>query len=289
MRRTLAVVVAALVVAVPAAGAAGPSVLPPSFRLARRGPDGGTIWYGRIPDRFVADSRDAAIYLPPGYDPTGAYPVVYFLHGFWGSPSSFVHGLRLAKVADELIAAGAIRPFVGVMPPGGPITKTEDDEWAGVWEDYVVSDVVPWTDSHLAVDPSTSGRVLAGLSAGGYGAVDIGLRHPGMFGTLESWGGYFMPFRDGPFLHATRRVLDAHDPRLLVRREAPGLKRQHTRFFLSTGGSHGSVNARWTYEYADELTRLGVDHELWVLPRAKRGHFWRSQLPAALRFALPRG
>ena len=57
-------------------------------------------------------------------------------------------------------------------------------------------DVVPWVDAHLPTMPTLSGRVLAGLSADGYGAVDIGLRHRGLFGTLEAWSGYFTPFRD---------------------------------------------------------------------------------------------
>jgi enterochelin esterase-like enzyme len=155
-----------------------------------------------------------------------------------------------------------------------------------VWEEYVVHDVVPWIDSHLATDPT--GRSIAGLSAGGYGAVDIGLRHPDLFDTMESWGGYFQPFRDGPFTHATKAMLDAHDPRLLVRREAAALRRRDVRFFLSTGRSgHGDVRASWTFDFARELATLGLSHRLWVLPDSARGHLWRAQLPAAIDYASP--
>ena len=127
-----------------------------------------------------------------------------------------------------------------------------------------------------------------GLSAGGFGAVDIGLRHPGMFRTLESWGGYFRPFLDGPFAHATQADLRAHTPTLLVSREASQLRRVGTRFFLSTGRSgHGDVKARWTFEFAGELARLRLAHKLWVLPDAKRSHLFREQLPAAIDYASP--
>lgn len=264
------------------------SALPPGFAVVRTGPDGGTIWQGRIPDRQIADSRLADIYLPPGYSPGMRYPVVYFLHGFWGAPSSFVYGLHFADLADMEITAGRAQPFIGVMPPGGPMTKTTSDEWAGVWEDYVIRDVIPWVDGHLASDPSQ--RSIAGLSAGGFGAVDIGLRHLRMFRTLESWGGYFRPFLDGPFAFATQAVLDAHDPELLVRRDASQVRRLGVRFFLSTGRSgHGAVRARWTFDFARELSSLGLRHRLWVLPDSRRGHLFRTQLPAAIDYASPPG
>jgi hypothetical protein len=258
----------------------------PGFTMVRRGPNGGTVWEGRILNQQVNDPRLSDVYLPPGYTPMGSYPVVYFLHGFWGSPGSFIHGMHFAEIADAEIASGRAAPFIGVMPPGGPMTKTTSDEWAGVWETYVIRNVIPWVDTHLAADPSS--RAIAGLSAGGYGAVDIGLRHPQLFQTMESWAGYFHPFRDGPFLHANRADLDAHDPTLLVQHEASMLRRRGVRFFLSTGRSgHGSVAARWTFQYADLLARLHLRHRLWVLPSKDRGHLYRNQMPAAIDYASP--
>jgi hypothetical protein len=286
--RVLRLIALAVVVAVvaPAASGATRSDGVPGFTIERYGPDGGTVWQGHILNREVQDPRLSDVYLPPDYSPTHHYRVVYFLHGFWGDPSSFIHGMHFATAADEQITAGRAAPFIAVMPPGGPMSKTTSDEWAGVWETYVVNDVIPWVDSHLPAN--TSSRGIAGLSAGGYGAVDIGLRHPQLFDTLESWGGYFRPFRDGPFLHADRAVLDAHDPTLLVQREAAQLRRRKMRFFLSTGRSgHGAVAARWTFEYADLLSRLHLSHRLWILPARDRGHLYRKQLPAAIDYASP--
>jgi len=282
------VVVVLVVLAFVSAAAAAPPVqgLPSSFVLVRTGPRGGTIWAGQIPDRQVDDPRLSDVYLPPDFSPAVSYPVVVFLHGFWGSPSSFVHGLRLAEAADTEIAAGRARPFIGVMPPGGPMTKTTSDEWAEVWEDYVVRDVVPWVDSHFLTEPGRN--AIGGLSAGGYGAVDIGLRHPGMFRTLESWGGYFRPFLDGPFAHATAADVRAHTPTLLAAQERRELRRLGTRFFLSTGTSgHGDVKARWTFEFSAELAKLRLAHRLWVLPARKHGHLFRAQLPPAIDYVSP--
>jgi enterochelin esterase-like enzyme len=241
------------------------------------GPDGGTVWSGRLP----ADGVEAStIYLPPGYSPARRYPVLYLLHGLVGTPAEYWNALRLAEHLDSLTEAGAA-PFI-VVTPAGPTTG----EWAGPWERYVVDDVVPWVDAHLSTTRSPHARVLEGLSAGGYGAIDIGLRHPGMFGGLGAWDGYFTPFRDGPLAHATRAQLRAHDPLVLVREEAPTLRRDGVRFYVSAGGNHGDILTSDSLAFARELTTLRLPHTVWLLPPAERGHFWTATVPTALRFAL---
>lgn len=252
------------------------------------GPDGGTVWQGSIPNAFVPfDTRPSAVYLPPGYDPRGRYPVVYLLHGMRGSPSSFWASLRLASVADDLITSGRARPFIVVMPVAGPTVHPGRGEWAGVWESYVVDDVVPWVDAHLSTDPMPAARALEGLSAGGFGAVDIGLRHPGLFGTLGSWGGYFAPvFRDGSFTDATPAVLAAHDPELLVRRDAAALSRDDVRFFIAATPDHGRILSRWSVSFARELTALRLRHDLWLPTTELVKGYWRATLPSALAYAV---
>jgi enterochelin esterase-like enzyme len=258
----------------------------PGWAEAVHGPAGGTVWVGRIPDAFAPwDRRKSAIYLPPGYDPARRYPVMYLLHGMRGSPSSIYRGMRLATAADQLIASGA-PPFIAVLPVAGPVVNPDAGEWAGVWEDYLVDDVVPWTDAHLPTIALPRGRALEGLCAGGFGAIDIGLRHPGTFGTLGSLEGYFAPvFDDGPFVGATKTDLLAHDPAVLVRREAPALDAAGVRFYVSVGGNHGRILRSMTLAFASELSALGLPHDLWLLPAAERGHFWGATLPSALAYA----
>jgi len=261
--------------------------LPSSWTAVAHGPAGGTVWSGRIPNREVAwDRRASAVYLPPGDGSDRRFPVIYLLHGLRGSPSSYYHGLHLADVADRLISSHRTRPFIAVRPVGGRVVDPDGDEWAGAWETYVVHDVVPWIDAHLPTEPNAAGRTLAGLCAGGYGAVDIGLRHPGLFGTLESWEGYFAPvFHDGPFVHATPATLAAHDPTLLVQRQAASLRRAGVRFYVSAGGNHAQILRKWTLDFAGDLTGLKLPHRLWLLPAPQRGHFWQATLPSALIYA----
>lgn len=250
------------------------------------GPDGGTVWSGRIPNAYARwDTRTSDVYLPPGYTPSRRYPVLYLLHGLKGSPAEYWYALHLAQRVDGLIASGA-RPFIVVTPAGGQIVDPNAGEWTGVWERFVVDGVVPWIDRHLSTIPAPRDRVLEGLSAGGYGAVDIGLRHPFVFGALGAWDGYFTPLRDGPLAHATPAELAAHDPVLLARAEAPLLRRSGTSFYVSAGGNHGKILTRWTVAFARELAQLRLPHRLWLLPRADAGHFWSATVPSALTFAV---
>ena len=248
---------------------------PAGFRQVARGPGGGEIWRGRIPRA----RRPSMLYVPPGYSPSRRYPVVYLLPGMPGSPWSYVKSLSLAAVADTLIDRHRVRPFVAVMPVAGP-SGDYSGEWAGPWEDYLVERVVPWVSSHLSV---SGDRTIAGLSAGGFGAVDIALRHPRLFGRVESWGGYFAPFRDGPFRAATGASLARHDPSLLVRREAGLLRRSRIRFFVSSGPGHGAVKPHATVRFARLLRALGLRYRLELLPE-KRGA-WERQLVDGLLWA----
>jgi enterochelin esterase-like enzyme len=258
------------------------------FMPVAKGPAGGVVLSGRIPNNSVRwDRRRSAVYLPPGFQAGSRYPAIFLLHGFPGSPSGFYDSLQLAKVADQLISAHRVAPFIAVMPVAGRVTgKRSDEEWAGPWETYLVHDVVPWASGHLPVRTDQADRAIAGLSAGAFGAIDIALRHPGMFGVAESWSGYFHPFRDGPLAHASAAALAAHDPTVLVRREAALLRRRHVRFFLTTGFNHGGIFRRWTYEFAAELHGLGLPNRVWASQAPDGGKYLRLQLPAALEFAF---
>jgi len=284
---TVLAAVVALIAATARRGQAATAGLPASWTAASTGPNGGVVYQGRIPNRFVpSDHRLSAVYLPPGYNPAKRYRVVYLLHGMAGQPTSIWNGMHLADVADGLISSHEMQPFIAVMPVAGPTVDPEAGEWAGVWESFVIQNVVPWVDAHLSTVRGPQGRALEGLCAGGFGAIDIGLRHPGVFGTLGSWEGYFAPvFNDGPFVDATAAVLRAHDPVLLVRRDAASLRRSRVRFYVSAGGNHGHVLRAWTVSFAHELQNLRLAHELWLLPPIDRGHFWSATLPSALLYA----
>jgi enterochelin esterase-like enzyme len=250
------------------------------FTQLAPGPDGGQVLTGTIP----GTPRPSCVYVPPGYSTRRRYPVVYLLHGLPGSPTEYVFGTRLGEFADEGIASGRLRPFIAVMPSAG-LDHRYGGEWAGLWERELLDRVVPWVDSTFSTVASPRGRVIAGLSAGGFGAIDIALRNPGVFGTAESWSGYFSPLPDGPFKHAAPTVLAANDPVTLVQAEAPQLRADGLRFFLSTGPLHSHrIRPSGTLAFARELRALGLTAAYRSFP-SKKGE-WRDQLDAGLDWAM---
>ena len=187
------------------------------------------------------------VYLPPGYSshPNTRYPVAYLLHGIPGRPTGFLLTVRAGVVEDTLVATHKARPMILVMPFGSTGTFT-DKEWAnGVrpgdgWETFLSRDVVRAVDARYRTIPRGSARALVGLSEGGYGALNIGLHHPGEFRVLESWSGYeladnlksifggraLLLRRNSPMLTlplAARRLQAAHTLRLVLLGDARSL------------------------------------------------------------------
>jgi S-formylglutathione hydrolase FrmB len=230
--------------------------------------------------------QEVVVYLPPGYDaaPTRRYPVLYLLHGSPGTPSAFLHELRMGVIDDTFDATGRAQPLILVMPFGSTGTFT-DKEWANGyrphedWETFLARDVVRWVDSHYRTIRSGSGRAIAGLSEGGYGALNIALHHPGEFGVVESWSGYEQadPLRSIFGTSAAR--LAWNSPGALLPKVAPALRRNRTYLWLYSGTTDRlrPQNTR----FAERLDRLGIQHRYFV---AKGGHdwaLWRRYAPAA--------
>src|SRR5437762_3539486 len=77
------------------------------------------LWH-RVPGVPARIHDQAWALLPPGYEnPANAhrtYPLVEFLPGYPGEPSTWVHALHLADAMDALISTGQVQPFVAVVP-----------------------------------------------------------------------------------------------------------------------------------------------------------------------------
>ncbi len=133
----------------------------------------------------------AEVYLPAGYgDNADRHRVVYFLHGLPANPSSFTQN---AFVANALVSSG--RRAIVVAPQGarGPASDREYLDWdaAEDWPQAITHDLTTCIDHRFRTIANRFGRALIGLSAGGYGAFNIGLRNLSTFGAVESWSGYF--------------------------------------------------------------------------------------------------
>jgi len=128
------------------------------------------------------------VYLPPGYDTnTGTrYPVLYLNHGGGENDSHWTGNGFAHLILDNLIAAGKARPMIIVMPntsrvvSGTPPKPGVDDACT---REYLM-DILPYVDSHYRTRANRESRAVAGLSMGGFVALNTGLTHLETFGEL---------------------------------------------------------------------------------------------------------
>ena len=179
------------------------------------------------------------VYLPPRYSAHGRYPVYYLLHGAPGQPRVFVDIANMDVRLDNQLSLGRARPMILVYPDGRIAGSTfSDSEWAntpaGDFENYVI-DVMHNVDRRFATLPRRQDRVIAGFSAGAYGAINIALHHLSDFATVQSWSGYFTQRRTGVFANASRATLAYNSPLDYIARLHRALVRYPLRVYMIVG------------------------------------------------------
>jgi hypothetical protein len=150
------------------------------FEVASKAFDGNKIG--------ISGQRRVRVYLPDGYEASGRrYPVIYYLHNIFEDERAAFDQHDLRGLLDRAIKAGVIPPVIVVAadfstPLGGSIYA--NSPVTGNWRDFMVKDLVPWTDGRFRTLASRDSRGLAGDRMGGHGAIAFGMRHPDVFGAV---------------------------------------------------------------------------------------------------------
>jgi enterochelin esterase-like enzyme len=161
----------------------------------------GQILVVSIPSQSLGGSRACIIYLPPGYtddqNSTRRYPVMYLYSGSPGSQKDWFRHGHAAQVADQLINAGTVQPLILVSPDGNGGAKRDSqflDSYDGKApvERFLARDLLSYVDGHFRTARSAKARGIIGYSAGAFGALNVGLHHPELFGTLVGIAGYYV-------------------------------------------------------------------------------------------------
>lgn len=227
------------------------------------------------------------VVLPPGYDGASQvrYPVLYLLHGFPGEASNFFSAGDLLPTFEVLLAEQEIRPMILVLPESKEFFA--DTEWAnGVqpdsgWETFVSDTLVRAIDGRYRTIRTASGRGIAGLSEGGYGALNIGLQHPSEYSLLESWSGYETADDVAAIFGKEASLLHANSPMDEVQSRASALRDHHVYIWMYVGSDDPALHENQVFSEA--LTALGVAHRMVTVPGTRHSWaLWREMMAASL-------
>jgi enterochelin esterase-like enzyme len=233
----------------------------------------------------------AVAYLPKQYfnDPQERFPVVYLMHGSPGRAADWFHAGEAGTVGQHLADAG--HPAILVAPQ---LSRSWLDDSECVngskqkVESHLFDNVIPTIDARLRTETDRTARVFAGMSAGGYCALNLGLRHREAVGTIIDLSGYTEPTHSGGMraLFGTSGDAAAQAAANSPKVYAPSLTSYPaTRLWLDAGtGDHTVV--REMSSIAPVLSAHGFDVQWRVRSGGHTYWVWTAALQEALPWAV---
>lgn len=167
----------------------------------------------RFYSQALQAKRDMYVYLPPAYDPNKRYPLMICLHGFNQDECNF---LDVAEHMDGCMKRGELPPMIVAAPDGaiggrpgilrgGSFYMNSN---AGRFEDYIADDVYDFMCNTFPILPGKESHILSGVSMGGYGAINIGIKHRERFGLAIG----IMPPLNSRYIDCNGRYFGDFDP-----------------------------------------------------------------------------
>lgn len=223
----------------------------------------------------VSDGRERrmTVYTPAGYERgKGKYPVLYLLHGMGGDEEAWVATGRVQEIMDNLIAEGKAEPMIVVMTNG--CTKhvaAPGYSEEGMWSPYMSGSmdgsfekmfpaVVEWVDDNYRTIAKPEMRAIAGLSMGGFHAMQISKEYPTMFDYVGLFSAAIFRGEEGV---ATYDDLEAKLERQFS--DKPQL------YWIAIGS--GDFLYDENVKYRELLDKLGCEY---VYRESTGGHEWRN-------------
>jgi S-formylglutathione hydrolase FrmB len=209
------------------------------------------------------------VWRPNGPD-SADIPVVYLLHGVPGDAEGAAKTGVIQATAEVVRRKG--RPLVLVIPDG--TGHRADTEWADSTDRVdlvatrVIDSVIPAVEGQHRRPPRL--RAIAGFSMGGYGAANLALHNPELFGQWVSLDGYFtIDDPDGVFADQDARNDNSPD-----RNVAAGADQ---RVLLIETPAEGKLVRGEAARMGDLLQQAGASVTIWTRPGKHSWAFVVSQ------------
>jgi enterochelin esterase-like enzyme len=251
--------------------------------VAAAGPDRSRVEDDHFHSAALEGTLHFEVYLPADYASSSRrYPVVYFLHGLPSGATAY-ESVGFVEQALDRVGQAAIL----VVPQGArwnePDPEYVDHRPGDEWETAIAGELPRIVDSLYRTIPARAARAIVGVSAGGFGAMHLGLAHLQTFSVVESWSGYFHPTDPtGTKAIDLGPKNNVHHQLIATRAQ---LLRLHTTisFYVGDGDSRFLAENR---ELNVELSQDRVPHVFRVYSGGHEQSLWQRYATAWLSMAL---
>lgn len=242
----------------------------------------------------LGETKTYTVYLPDGYgDGTERYPVLYLLHGAWGTDRDWTEKGALGEIADLTIAGGTAVPMIVVMPDArgtGPDYGGERMGYFNVpgwnYETFFFEELIPHIDATYRTMADKKHRAVAGLSMGGGGTVVYAQRHPEMWGSACALSGLVGLSEDrfrGDASAFAKSVIAADPIAFISAADDSTLDALRTvRWYADCGDDDFLADNNVAFYGA--MKRKGIPMEYRMRDGTHNWTYWRTALPDVLRF-----
>jgi enterochelin esterase-like enzyme len=258
--------------------------------LLAAGARAGSMVEGELDSAALGRAWAYTVYLPDGYDTSGLrYPVLYLLHGNGGSRHDWP-GLHIRETADALIARGEIPAMILVMPDGGTSWYVDRAERM---QAAILEDLRPEIERAWRALPMREGRMVAGYSMGGYGAMRLALVHPELFAAAALLSpAIYEPLP--PANSSARRAgvfgSPAFDDEAWKSLNYPALwegflaRHQPVPMYIFSGDDDEYFIEFEAAKFYERLRRAGQPAELHIVDGGHDGALWATAIADALKY-----
>ncbi|MEI6060621.1 MAG: alpha/beta hydrolase family protein [Bacteroidota bacterium] len=254
--------------------------------------------------RILNQDIHFSVCLPNNYyDVKQSFPVVYLLHGLGDDETAWLEYGQISQFADKAVEDGYAKPMIFVMPEAFRTYYVNDYKGTFLYQDMFVKELVPYIDSLFRTIADRQHRALMGYSMGGFGALNLHLKHSDIFGTAvplsisirtdeqyvteeasgwdDQWGRLF----GEPGFKGTDRITEYYKQNspfyILPKLSAAEIKRLN--IYIDNGDKEQTL-CRSNEELHILMCRLHIQHEFRVRDGGHSFQYWCSALPDALRF-----
>ncbi|MBI5060434.1 hypothetical protein HZB60_11710 [candidate division KSB1 bacterium] len=241
----------------------------PAFRIPVEAATDTSIAHGTsaqfsMHSAIFGNDRTVTVYLPAGYDTSGAYRVLYCLDG-----NDYKNLLRIMTIADHMIGHDRLAPFLVVMVP--PVNRTGEYHMNLNNVRFFAEELIPHIDSTYATLATREGRAIVGESSGGLGALYLAWQGSGFFKYCIAQSGYFS--WNGDAIMDSISVNAQRDLKLYLNVGT---------YETDLGGGVNMVTAQQRLEAV--LEAKGYDYQAVYLPDGHSWGNWQRVMPEALEW-----